>query len=174
LASSEGLSSDQKGNFQKIIDAFSSAAANTDLNSVAEGFIKGIKLEPKLFEDLKKAEEASKKNQELNAAKIKKEIEIRERANASLIKLQSEIEAVYSRFNSSISNFIFSLETASEMRANAGNFKQGFYEAGNVPRAAQSQQEKNIAQASSDRLLVDTYKSQAEASNNFNFLCSLR
>jgi hypothetical protein len=168
LASSEGLSSDQKGNFQKIIDAFSSAAANTDLNSVAEGFIKGIKLEPKLFEDLKKAEEASKKAQEINAAKIKKEIEIRERANASLIKLQSEIEAVYSRYNSSISNFIFSLETASEMRANAGNFKQGFYAAGNVPRAAQSQQEKNIAQASSDRLLVDIYKSQAEASNNFN------
>jgi hypothetical protein len=168
LAQSESLTVDQKGNFQKIIDSFASAASKTDLGSVAEGFIEGIKLQPKVFEDVQKFQEAAKKNQQANAAKIKEEIAIREKANASLLKLQSETEAVYAQYSNSLRAFVSSIETAATMRANAGQFKQDFYTQANVPAAAESQNERNIVQASRDQLTLNVSKSQLQASDNFN------
>jgi TP901 family phage tail tape measure protein len=168
LAQSESLTVDQKANFEKIIDSFASAAAQTDLGAVSEAFVEGIQLKPKSFEDVQKAQEAYKKSQEINNAKIKEEIAIREKANASLLQLQSETEAIYTSFNDSLERFISSVETAAKMRAASVEFKQEFYSEGGVPSAAESQKEKNIVQASRDNLTVDIYKSQVEASNNFN------
>ena len=168
LAQSESLTVDQKANFEKVIESFASAAAQTDLGAVSEAFVEGIQLKPKSFEDVQKAQEAYKKSQEINNAKIKEEIAIREKANASLLQLQSETEAIYGSFNDSLERFISSVETAAKMRAAAGEFKQEFYSEGGVPNAAESQKEKNIVQTSRDNLTVDVYKSQLEASNVFN------
>jgi len=168
LAQSESLTVDQKANFEKVIDSFASAAAQTDLGAVSEAFVEGIQLKPKSFEDVQKSQEAWKKSQEINNAKIKEEIAIREKANASLLQLQSETEAIYGSFNDSLERFISSVETAAKMRAASGEFKQEFYSEGGAPNAAESQKEKNIVQASKDNLTVDVYKSQLEASNVFN------
>jgi hypothetical protein len=168
LAQSESLTVDQKANFEKVIDSFASAAAQTDLGAVSEAFVEGVQLKPKSFEDVQKSQEAWKKSQEINNAKIKEEIAIREKANASLLQLQSETEAIYGSFNDSLERFISSVETAAKMRAAAGEFKQEFYSEGGVPNAAESQKEKNIVQTSRDNLTVDVYKSQLEASNVFN------
>jgi len=168
LAQSESLTVDQKANFEKVIESFASAAAQTDLGAVSEAFVEGIQLKPKSFEDAQKSQEAWKKSQEINNAKIKEEIAIREKANASLLQLQSETEAIYGSFNDSLERFISSVETAAKMRAASGEFKQEFYSEGGAPNAAESQKEKNIVQASKDNLTVDVYKSQLEASNVFN------
>jgi TP901 family phage tail tape measure protein len=167
LASSESFSADQKANFEKVIDSFASAAANTDLSKVAEGFLKGVAGKPKAFDDLKKFQDANKAAVAAEAEKRKREIEIREKANVSLLKLQAETESVYQRFNNSIEDFISSMETAAELRANAGEFRADFYSQGGVPAAAESQKEKNILRSNADKLNIDVKKSQFEASDGF-------
>mgnify|MGYP000996366062 CR=1 FL=1 len=102
LAESDSLTVDQKANFQKIIDSFASAAKETDLSAISEAFVKGIQLKPKAFEDVQKAQEAAKKAQEKNNASIREEIQIREKANASLIQLQADTDAVYRKFNEGV------------------------------------------------------------------------
>ena len=168
LAKSDALSADKKNNLQKIIDAFASAAGGTDLSAVSEAFIKSIQGKPKSFEDTKKAQEAAMAAEKIKAQKVKDEIAIRERANASLLKLQSDTESVYERFNNSIEDFISTVESAATMRENAGQFREDFNSAAGAPNAAAAEREKNIVRGSKDKLTVDIYKSQLEASNNFN------
>lgn len=168
LAKSDALSADKKNNLQKIIDAFADAAGGTDLSAVSEAFIKSIQGKPKSFEDTKKAQEAAMAAEKIKAQKVKDEIAIRERANASLLKLQSDTESVYERFNNSIEDFISTVESAATMRENAGQFREDFNSAAGAPNAAAAEREKNIVRGSKDKLTVDIYKSQLEASNNFN------
>jgi hypothetical protein len=124
LAGSESLTVDQRENLNKMIEAFAGAAKNTDLSEVAEAFIKNIKGRPTSDAEVKKAQEAAKADVEARAAKTKKEIEIREKTNAMLIKLQSDTEAVYQRYNNSMEDFISSIETASEMMNAAGKYRE--------------------------------------------------
>ena len=168
LAKSDALSADKKNNLQKIIDAFASAAGGTDLSAVSEAFIKSIQGKPKSFEDTKKAQEAAMAAEKIKAQKVKEEIAIREKANASLLKLQSDTESIYERFNNSIEDFISTVESAATMRENAGQFREDFNSAAGAPNAAAAEREKNIVRGSKDKLTVDIYKSQLEASNNFN------
>ena len=168
LAKSDSLSADKKGNLQKIIDSFANAAAETDLGEVADAFIKSIQGKPKSFEDTKKAQEANLAAEKIKAQKVKDEIAIRERANASLLKLQSDTESIYERFNNSIEDFISRVESSATMRENAGKFREDFVSAAGAPNAAAAEGEKNIIRGSKDKLTVDIYKSQLEASKNFN------
>jgi len=168
LASSDSLTGDQKENLNKMIEAFSNAAENTDLSSVAEGFIKSIKEKPKSDADVKKAQQAAKTELEARAARIKKEIEIREKTNAMLIKLQSDTEAVYQRYNNSMEDFISSIETASEMMNAAGKYREEYLtQSGANKNITDPIKEKNIVQKSNADLKAGIYKSQLETSNSF-------
>jgi len=168
LASSESLTGDQKENLNKMIEAFASAAKNTDLSSVAEAFLKKIKEKPKSDADAKKLQNANKIEFEARAAKAKKEIEIREKTNAMLIKLQSDTEAVYRRYNNSIEDFISSVETASQMLEAAGQFRSEYLsEAGFSKDVTDPVKEKNIVNKSNADLTVGIYKSQQATSQSF-------
>jgi len=169
LASSDSLTGDQKENLNKMIEAFSNAAENTDLSAVAEGFIKSIKDKPKSDADVKKAQQAAKVELEARAAKVKKEIEIREKTNAMLIKLQSDTEAVYQRYNNSMEDFISSIQTASEMMGAAGQFREEYLaQSGANKNITDPIKEKNIVNKSNADLKVGVYKSQLDTSKNFN------
>jgi predicted GNAT family acetyltransferase len=169
LASSGSLTGDQKENLNKMIEAFSNAAENTDLSSVAEGFIKSIKEKPKSDADVKKAQQAAKTELEARAAKAKKEIEIREKTNAMLIKLQSDTEAVYQRYSNSMEDFISSIQTASEMMGAAGQFREEYLSQGGANKNITDPiKEKNIVNKKNADLKVGIYKSQLDTSKNFN------
>jgi hypothetical protein len=169
LASSDSLTGDQKENLNKMIEAFSNAAENTDLSSVAEGFIKSIKEKPKSDADVKKAQQAAKAEIEARAARVKKEIEIREKTNAMLIKLQSDTEAVYQRYNNSMEDFISSIQTASEMMGAAGQFREEYLvQSGANKNITDPIKEKNIVNKSNADLKVAVYKSQLDTGKNFN------
>jgi hypothetical protein len=169
LASSESLTGDQKENLNKMIEAFASAAQNTDLSKVSEAFIKSIKDKPKSDADVKKAQQAAKTELEARAAKAKKEIEIREKTNAMLIKLQSDTEAVYQRYNNSMEDFISSIQTASEMIGAAGQFREEYLvQSGANKNITDPIKEKNIVNKSNADLKVAVYKSQLDTGKNFN------
>jgi TP901 family phage tail tape measure protein len=169
LASSDSLTGDQKENLNKMIEAFASAAQNTDLSKVSEAFIKSIKDKPKSDADVKKAQQAAKAELEARAAKAKKEIEIREKTNAMLIKLQSDTEAVYQRYNSSMEDFISSIQTASEMMGAAGQFREEYLvQSGANKNITDPIKEKNIVNKSNADLKVAVYKSQLDTGKNFN------
>ena len=169
LASSDSLTGDQKENLNKMIEAFSNAAENTDLSAVAEGFIKSIKDKPKSDADVKKAQQAAKVELEARAAKVKKEIEIREKTNAMLIKLQSDTEAIYQRYNNSMEDFISSIQTSSEMMGAAGQFREEYLaQSGANKNITDPIKEKNIVNKSNADLKVATYKSQLDTGKNFN------
>jgi len=169
LASSDSLTGDQKENLNKMIEAFSNAAENTDLSSVAEGFIKSIKEKPKSDADVKKLQDANKIEFEARAAKAKKEIEIREKTNAMLIKLQADTEAVYQKYNNSMEDFISSIQTASEIMGAAGQFREEYLvQSGANKNITDPIKEKNIVNKSNADLKVATYKSQLDTSKGFN------
>jgi hypothetical protein len=169
LASSDSLTGDQKENLNKMIDAFASAAATTDLSGVAEAFIKSIKQKLKSDADVKKTQQAAKAEIEARAANAKKEIEIREKTNAMLIKLQSDTEAVYQRYNNSMEDFISSIQTASDMMGAAGQFREEYLSQGGANKNITDPiKEKNIVNKSNADLKVGIYKSQLDTSKNFN------
>ena len=167
LAASESLSPDKRENLEAVVSAFATAAAQTDLSSVAEGLIKSIANLPKTFEELEDAQNRAKANYKAEEEARKKEIQIREAANAFLLQLQADTESIYRQFNESIENFIFTMEASAELRSKAGDFKQQFYSEAGAPFAAEAQEKKNIISASNDKLKIDVYKSQFEASDNF-------
>jgi len=168
LASSESLSTDQRENLNKMIEAFATAAETTDLSGVAEGFLKSIKEKPKSDADAKRAVEARKAQIEAQAAKTKKEIEIREKTNSMLLKLQADTEAVYRRYNNSVEDFISSIETASQMMSAAGQFREEYLSQGGANKSITDPiKERNIVNKSNADLKVAIYKSQQEASVDF-------
>jgi len=161
-------SPDQQANLEQVIKSFESAAANTDLSGVAEAFIKGIQTKPKSAEDAKKFADASRKNAENVAKKQKEEIAIREAANARLLSLQSETEAVYRAFNDGVQNLIKTMQTSARMREAAGEFKTNYYEQGGLnANIVDKQKEKNILRSSNDQLQIGKYQTQFDTMQNF-------
>ena len=149
----DSSSGQQKVNLQKIIDGFADAASETDMNAISLAIVKAIQDKPKQAEDVKKTMEAAKAEQEIIAAKARREIAIREATNARLLKIQAETEDVYRRFNDQLDNLTSSMKTAITMRENSGKYKAEYLEqSGANSDIVDRQKEKNILQGSSDSL----------------------
>lgn len=169
LASSDKFNEDQKGQLNDFINAFQSASSETNLKEFSDKLLKLLSGRPEVIKQADKATAAEKQAAEDRLKKQQEEIAAREAANARLLKIQADTEAVYRKFNDGLDQLISSMQVASQMREAAGSFKFDYIkESGANSNISDVQNEKNILQKSSDDLTLSQVKNQKDTFNNFN------
>jgi TP901 family phage tail tape measure protein len=155
---------DVKENLNKIIESFEQSSLSRDLDSASADLFKSFFNIVKAFKDEEKNVAALKASAEKKKQADEREIEIRDKANASLEKITKETEDVINNYNIAASDFIEDVKFASKIRTEKGQSSEKFLSQANLPFAARKQNEKSLLQSSSDARLISIFEEQKKSS----------